>query len=125
MNDQNPRMKIRSVRRSGTRSAGASDTGAIGVVSCGCSGAAARGSTDGEKAARSTARDLLVLGEWAGRIVARNGASQNRCFEVHRWLAEVHPTAAELLLPAGRWRKNPSRWSEAPGLAARLCHTPV
>jgi hypothetical protein len=65
------------------------------------------GSTDGGTAARSTARDLLVFGEWAGRIVARNGASQNRCFEVHRWLAEVHPTAAELLLPAER------RW---PGL---------
>src|SRR4051812_39505928 len=105
-------MKIRSVRRSRTRSGGPSGVGAaIGLDSCGCGGTAGCGSTDGETAARSTARDLLVLGEWAGRIVARNGGSQNRCFEVHRWLAEVHPTAAELLLPAGRARKSASRWS--------------
>src|SRR4051812_6914373 len=102
MNVQNPSMRMRSARRSGTRSGAASDTAAaIGFDSGGCS-AAASGNTDGEMAARSTARDLLVPGEWAGRIVARNGGSQNRCFEVHRWLAEVHPTATQLLVPAER-----------------------
>src|SRR5690242_2349641 len=103
MNVQNPRMRIRSRRRSGTRSGGASVTvAATGLVSCGCS-AAASGNTVGETAARSTARDLLGPAEWAGRIVARNATSQNRCFEVHRWLAEVHARADQLLVPAERW----------------------
>src|SRR5262245_50387432 len=87
MKVQNPKMKITSVRRKGMRSGVPSGTGAaIGRDSCGCS-AADSGNTDGELAARSTARDLLdVLGEGAWRIVARNADSQNSCFEVHRWL---------------------------------------
>ncbi len=98
MNVQKPRMKSRSDGRNGTRSVPASDAvPATRWENWGGSFAAGGGKKGGEKAARSTARNLLDQGEWAGRIVALNGRPQRRSFEVHHWLAEVHPRVAQLL----------------------------
>src|SRR4051812_15272548 len=132
MNVQKPRISSRSVERSGERSAAPSEAaGTVRWENCGGSCGAGGGSKEGETAARSTARNLLDQGEWASRIVAPNGPPQRRSFEVHRWLAEVHPRVAQLLEApqlvgsprAGCAPLSYSRVNSSFGISASFSHT--